>query len=212
LVPNNLATSAPALDSYGFASSARSPRIILDRSWGVILSRILAVGAILLARLLGLSSYGQYTLSLIIPTLLVSLSDAGMNFALVKPSLIDRSHLTESAFDVRSGSRVFRLSKEGFSWAMLDHLTQIEEYHVVTESSRLTESVRHEDYRVVRFEREKLPLYVACRYRIQSRSRLVAQKNLRSDRKRLAKQSLCCCPAESFEAGSVRRFLTSFHR
>jgi O-antigen/teichoic acid export membrane protein len=53
---------------------------------------ILAVGAILVARLLGPSSYGLYTLSLIIPTLLVSLSDAGMNFALVKQSLIIMCH------------------------------------------------------------------------------------------------------------------------
>jgi hypothetical protein len=44
---------------------------------------------------------------------------------------------------------------------MLDHLTQIEEDHVVSKSPRLTESVRHEDYRVVLFESEKLPLYMA---------------------------------------------------
>jgi O-antigen/teichoic acid export membrane protein len=45
---------------------------------------ILAVGIIIVARLLGPSSYGLYTLALVIPTLLVSLSDAGMNFALVR--------------------------------------------------------------------------------------------------------------------------------
>jgi len=45
---------------------------------------ILAVGIIIVARLLGPSDYGLYTLALVIPTLLVSLSDAGMNFALVR--------------------------------------------------------------------------------------------------------------------------------
>jgi len=45
---------------------------------------ILAVGIIIVARLLGPSSYGLYTLALVIPTLLVTLSDAGMNFALVR--------------------------------------------------------------------------------------------------------------------------------
>jgi O-antigen/teichoic acid export membrane protein len=45
---------------------------------------ILAVGAILVARLLGPSSYGLYTLAVAIPTLLVSFADAGMNFALVR--------------------------------------------------------------------------------------------------------------------------------
>jgi len=45
---------------------------------------ILAVGAILVARLLGPFSYGLYTLATVIPMLLVSLSDAGMNFALVR--------------------------------------------------------------------------------------------------------------------------------
>jgi O-antigen/teichoic acid export membrane protein len=45
---------------------------------------ILAVGIIIVARLLGPSSYGLYTLTLVIPTLLVALSDAGMNLALVR--------------------------------------------------------------------------------------------------------------------------------
>jgi O-antigen/teichoic acid export membrane protein len=45
---------------------------------------ILAIGIIIVARLLGPSSYGLYTLSIVIPTLLISLSDAGMNFALVR--------------------------------------------------------------------------------------------------------------------------------
>jgi O-antigen/teichoic acid export membrane protein len=45
---------------------------------------ILGVGIILLARLLGPSSYGLYTLALVIPTLLISLSDAGMSYALVR--------------------------------------------------------------------------------------------------------------------------------
>jgi O-antigen/teichoic acid export membrane protein len=45
---------------------------------------ILAVGAILVARLLGPFSYGLYTLTVTIPVLLVALADAGMNFALVR--------------------------------------------------------------------------------------------------------------------------------
>jgi O-antigen/teichoic acid export membrane protein len=45
---------------------------------------ILAVGAIIVARLLGPFSYGLYSLTIAIPTLLVALSDAGMNFALVR--------------------------------------------------------------------------------------------------------------------------------
>jgi O-antigen/teichoic acid export membrane protein len=45
---------------------------------------ILAVGAILVARLLGPFSYGLYTLAVAIPVLLVALADAGMNFALVR--------------------------------------------------------------------------------------------------------------------------------
>jgi O-antigen/teichoic acid export membrane protein len=45
---------------------------------------ILAVGAIIVARLLGPFSYGLYTLTVAIPALLVALADAGMNFALVR--------------------------------------------------------------------------------------------------------------------------------
>jgi O-antigen/teichoic acid export membrane protein len=45
---------------------------------------ILAVGAIFVARLLGPSSYGLYTLALVIPALFVALSDAGMNPALIR--------------------------------------------------------------------------------------------------------------------------------
>jgi O-antigen/teichoic acid export membrane protein len=45
---------------------------------------ILAVGIIIVARLLGPSDYGLYTLATVIPLLLVSLSDVGMNLALVR--------------------------------------------------------------------------------------------------------------------------------
>jgi len=45
---------------------------------------ILAVGAIVVARLLGPFSYGLYTLTVAIPVLLVALADVGMNFALVR--------------------------------------------------------------------------------------------------------------------------------
>ena len=44
----------------------------------------MAVGAILVARLLGPFSFGLYTLAVAIPLLLVALADAGMNFALVR--------------------------------------------------------------------------------------------------------------------------------
>jgi O-antigen/teichoic acid export membrane protein len=45
---------------------------------------ILAVGSILVARLLGPFSFGLYTLAVAIPLLLVALADAGVNFALVR--------------------------------------------------------------------------------------------------------------------------------
>jgi stage V sporulation protein B len=45
---------------------------------------ILAVGSIAIARLLGPSNYGLYTLSMVMPLLFVSLADAGMNYALVR--------------------------------------------------------------------------------------------------------------------------------
>jgi len=45
---------------------------------------ILAIGAIVVARLLGPSSYGLYTLALVVLTLLTSLADIDMNYALVR--------------------------------------------------------------------------------------------------------------------------------
>jgi O-antigen/teichoic acid export membrane protein len=45
---------------------------------------ILAVGVIIVARLLGPHDYGLYTLAVTIPTLLVGLSDVGMSYALVR--------------------------------------------------------------------------------------------------------------------------------
>jgi len=45
---------------------------------------ILAVGAIIVARLLGPFNYGLYTLAVAIPTLLVALSDVGMSSALIR--------------------------------------------------------------------------------------------------------------------------------
>lgn len=45
---------------------------------------VLAVGIIVVARLLGPSSYGLYTLAIVIPSLLISLSDLGMNSALIR--------------------------------------------------------------------------------------------------------------------------------
>jgi len=45
---------------------------------------ILAVGAIVVARLLGPFSYGLYTLTVTVPVLLVALVDVGMNYALIR--------------------------------------------------------------------------------------------------------------------------------
>jgi O-antigen/teichoic acid export membrane protein len=45
---------------------------------------ILAIGSIIIARLLGPSNYGLYTLTLLIPSLFVALTDLGMNYALVR--------------------------------------------------------------------------------------------------------------------------------
>ncbi len=47
---------------------------------------ILAVGAIIIARLLGPSGYGLYILTLLTPVLLAYVSDLGMNYALVRMS------------------------------------------------------------------------------------------------------------------------------
>jgi O-antigen/teichoic acid export membrane protein len=52
---------------------------------------ILAIGAIVVARLLGPADYGRYALTLVLPALLVSLADAGMNPALVRFSARLRS-------------------------------------------------------------------------------------------------------------------------
>jgi O-antigen/teichoic acid export membrane protein len=52
---------------------------------------ILAIGAIIIARLLGPADYGRYALALVLPALLVSLADAGMNSALVRFSARLRS-------------------------------------------------------------------------------------------------------------------------
>jgi O-antigen/teichoic acid export membrane protein len=67
---------------------------------------ILAVGAIIVARLLGPSSYGLYALATTIPALLVSLSDAGMNYALVR--------LPAKAISEGDRSRADSLIKLGF--------------------------------------------------------------------------------------------------
>jgi len=45
---------------------------------------VLAVGSIIIARLLGPSSFGLYGLTLFVPVLLVSFADAGMSYALVR--------------------------------------------------------------------------------------------------------------------------------
>jgi O-antigen/teichoic acid export membrane protein len=45
---------------------------------------ILAVGAIVVARLLGPFDYGLYTLTVTVPVLLVALADVGMNYALIR--------------------------------------------------------------------------------------------------------------------------------
>jgi O-antigen/teichoic acid export membrane protein len=52
---------------------------------------ILAIGSIIIARLLGPSGYGLYTLTFLVPSLLVSLADAGMSYVLVRFSAKLRS-------------------------------------------------------------------------------------------------------------------------
>ncbi len=47
---------------------------------------VLALGSIIIARLLGPSNYGVYTLTLLTPLVLISVSDLGMNYALVRLS------------------------------------------------------------------------------------------------------------------------------
>ena len=68
---------------------------------------ILAVGAIIVARLLGSFSFGLYTLAVAIPALLVALAGAGMNFALVRLPARLRSE--------GDHARANRLAKLGFS-------------------------------------------------------------------------------------------------
>jgi len=65
---------------------------------------ILAVGAIIVARLLGSSSYGLYALTLLIPSLLVSLADVGMTYAVVRFPVKLRSD-----GDYHSANRTIRL-------------------------------------------------------------------------------------------------------
>jgi len=67
---------------------------------------IIALGIIIVARLLGPLSYGLYTLSLTIPTLLVALSDVGMNSALIRLPARVRSE--------GDHARANRLIKQGF--------------------------------------------------------------------------------------------------
>jgi O-antigen/teichoic acid export membrane protein len=72
---------------------------------------ILAVGAILVARLLGPFNYGLYTLAVAIPLVLVALADAGMNFALVRLPARLRSE--------GDPMRAYRLVKLGFLFKLV---------------------------------------------------------------------------------------------
>ncbi len=65
---------------------------------------ILAIGGIIIARLLGPSSYGLYVLATFTPVLLVSVADAGINYALVRTSAKLRA-----AGDHRGTARTIRL-------------------------------------------------------------------------------------------------------
>lgn len=67
---------------------------------------ILAVGIIIVARILGPHDYGLYTLAITIPTLLMALSDAGMNYALVRLPAKSKSD--------GDSARAYRLIKLGF--------------------------------------------------------------------------------------------------
>jgi O-antigen/teichoic acid export membrane protein len=65
---------------------------------------ILAIGVIVIARLLGPSNYGLYTLTFVAPSFLISLADAGMNAALIRfPATL------RSQGDFLASNRVIRL-------------------------------------------------------------------------------------------------------
>jgi stage V sporulation protein B len=65
---------------------------------------ILAVGSIIIARLLGASNYGLYILTLLVPILVVSLTDVGINYALVRMPAKLRSE-----GDLQGASKTIRL-------------------------------------------------------------------------------------------------------
>jgi stage V sporulation protein B len=65
---------------------------------------ILAIGAIIIARLLGPANYGLYTLVLVVPALFTSLADAGMNSALLRFSAKLRSE-----GDIAGSNRAIKL-------------------------------------------------------------------------------------------------------
>ena len=65
---------------------------------------VLAIGSIMIARLLGPSGYGLYALTLLMPSLLVSLADVGMNYALIRlPAKL------RSEGDYKGSNRAIRL-------------------------------------------------------------------------------------------------------
>jgi O-antigen/teichoic acid export membrane protein len=65
---------------------------------------ILAIGAIIIARFLGPSNYGLYTLALVMPSVFTTLADAGMNSALIRfPARL------RSEGDYRASNRAIRL-------------------------------------------------------------------------------------------------------
>jgi stage V sporulation protein B len=65
---------------------------------------ILAIGSIIIARLLGPSNYGLYTLTFVAPSFFISIADAGMNAALIRfPATL------RSQGDFLASNRVIRL-------------------------------------------------------------------------------------------------------
>jgi hypothetical protein len=68
--------------------------------------------------------------------------------------------LAENTFDVRLSPWTAGVGENGFGWSMFDKLAQVEKNHVVGESSRLSQNVSDEHYRIVFLECDELFLNV----------------------------------------------------
>jgi O-antigen/teichoic acid export membrane protein len=90
-------------DLLGIAEKATRGGIFLFVG-NALATVILALGSIIIARLLGPSNYGLYILAMVMPALFVNLADAGVNLALVRIPAMFRSR-----GDYSASSRAIRL-------------------------------------------------------------------------------------------------------